>query len=338
MRVALDMRSLDRPALAERGIGRYVASLAAGLQEIGVADQVVELRGLRRPPAPERVADGLEHLLLGRDVRRAGADVLHSPAIDLVSLVPGAPLVVTLHDLIPLKHADTYLKTGIKHRLRYAAVKRATRVIVPSVAVALDAERLLGLLPTQIVVVPEAPAPQFRRVEAPRERLERLGLPERFLLWVGGMDPPDPRKGLGPLATAVAEGDGLPLVLAGRYSEAAEGLASPGRVFLTGRVSDPELAALYSAAVALVFPSAEEGYGLPVVEALACGTPVAVYASTSLPEVVAGATGAALVEPGDVGELLRTAEQLAGTIAALPKRTIADMARDTWHVYEAAAR
>ena len=299
---------------------------------------MIELRDLKRPPAPERVKDALEHLLLGRDVRRARADVLHSPAIDLVSLIPGAQLVVTLHDLIPLKHADTYLQTGIKHRLRYAAVKRAKRVIVPSQAVALDAERLLGLLPTQVVVVPEAPAPAFARVEDSRAALERLDLPERFLLWVGGMDPPDPRKGLDALTAAVAAGPGLPLVLAGRYSAAAEALAASGRVTLIGRVSDAELAALYSAAEVLVFPSAEEGYGLPVVEALACGTPVAAYASTSLPEVVAGATGAELVTPGDIGALLAAAERLAGRRAALPPRTIADMARETWAVYEEAAR
>jgi hypothetical protein len=60
------------------------------------------------------------------------------------------------------------------------------------------------------------------------------------------------------------------------------------------------------------------------------------YLSTSLPEVVAGATGAALVEPGDIAELLATAERLAGTVGALPPRTIADMARDTWAVYEQA--
>lgn len=337
-RVAFDARALERPALAERGIGRYVSGLLAGLREIGKGDEVVVLRDLARPPAPERISEGLEHLLLGRNVRRAKADVLHSPTIDLVSLLPGAPLVVTLHDLIPLKEPATYLQTGVKHRLRYAAVKRAKRVIVPSVAVALDAERLLALLPTQIVVVPEAPDPAFGRVADPRAELSRLDLPERFLLWVGGMDPPDPRKGLGPLVDAVAAGDGPPLVLAGRYSAEGAALARPGRVFLTDRVSDAELAALYCAADVLVFPSSEEGYGLPVVEALACGTPVVAYATTSLPEVVEGATGAQLVEPGDVPALLAAAERLTGVAAALPARSLADMARETWAVYEGAAR
>jgi alpha-1,3-rhamnosyl/mannosyltransferase len=333
MRVALDARALDHPGLRERGIGRYVSSLLAAL-----GDRVVSLRALPRPPAPERVREGFEHILLGRDVRRAGAELLHSPSVDFLSLRPGAPLVVTLHDLAPLKRPERYLRTGLKHRLRYAAVRRAARVIVPSRAVALDAERLLGVAPDRIAVVQEAAAPSFRRVSNARAALERLELPERFLLWVGGLDPPDPRKGVEALAAAVRSGDGLPLVLAGRTLPAARALAAPARVLLTGRVSDLELAALYSAAEALVFPSEDEGFGLPPVEALACGTPVAAYAAGSLPEVLGGAHGAALVEAGDLAGLLTAAERLAGGRAEPLRRSWDDVAEETWAVYEAAAR
>lgn len=331
MRVLLDARPLANPALAERGIGRYVRSLLDALEAGGY--DVVALREDRRPPAPERLAELFEHALLVRDARRARADVVHSPSIDGVSLRPGAPLAVTLHDLVPLKQPERYLRTGLKHRLRYAAVRRAARVIVPSRAVAADAERLLGLGPGRVRVVPEAPAPCFRPVADPRAQLARLALPERFLVWVGGLDPPDPRKGVEALAAAVAAGDGPPLVLAGRAGPEAQALAAPGRVLLAGRVDDAELAALYAAADALVLPSEEEGFGLTPVEALACGTPVAAYASGAVAEVLAGQAAARLVEPGDLAALLSAAASLAGVRAEPPARTWADVAAETWAVY-----
>src|SRR3954463_16378625 len=177
MRAGFDARVLARAELAERGIGRYARCLLDAFSEAGLP--VVALDDLPRPPAPGRFAEALEHFLLARDVRRAGVDVLHQPSVDFVSLRPGAPLVVTVHDLVPLKHPERYLRTGLKHRLRYAAVRRAARVIVPTKAVAADAERLLGVGPT---VIHPAPAPVFRPVPEPRARLD---LPDRFLLWVG---------------------------------------------------------------------------------------------------------------------------------------------------------
>jgi alpha-1,3-rhamnosyl/mannosyltransferase len=309
MRVAFDARVLDDPALADRGIGRYATCLLEAFEGAG------------------------------RDVvgRRVRADVLHSPAIDRARLRPGPPLVVTVHDLAPLKWPERYLRTGLRHRLRYAAVRRAARVIVPSGAVAADVEKLLGMASGRVDVVPEAAAPVFRPVDDPRALLDRLRLPDRFLCWVGGLDPPDPRKGVEALAAAVAAGDGLPLVLAGRADERGRSLAAPGRVVVAGRVSDEELAALYSAADALVFPSEDEGFGLPPVEALACGTPVAAYAAGALPETLGAAHGAELVEPGDLAGLLAAAERLAGSSAEPLPRTWDDVAAETWAAYERAA-
>ena len=336
MRVAFDARVLERPKLRDRGLGRYAAALLAALPDVAPAgSEVTALRNLRRPPAPARSGDLWEQLLLARDVRRAGADLLHAPAIEHLSMRPGVPLVVTLHDLVPLKRPG-YLRTGLAHRLRYGAVRRAARVIVPSQAVAADAERLLGLDAARIAVVHEAPADAFAPVPSPRERLADLGLPERFLLWVGGLDPPDPRKRVPELVAAVAARDGLPLVLAGRTDLRSEGLAVRGRVVLAGHLNDERLAALYSAADALVFPSDDEGFGLPPVEALACGTPVAAYEVGALPESVGGQAGVELVEPGNLGSLLDAAERLAGGPVGRPTRTWADVARETWAVYDAA--
>jgi alpha-1,3-rhamnosyl/mannosyltransferase len=329
----MDLRVLGRPGPAGSGIGRYAACLHQALgrhaEELGL-----ELAEIHEPQRAEL----LEHLLLARTVRRLGADVLLTPSLDFLSLRPGIPLVATLLDLAPLKHPDRYLRTGLLHRLRYAAVRRAARVIVLSEAVARDAEQLLGLDPARIALVPSAVPPGFGPEPDPHSHLGRLGLPEHYLLWVGSLDPPDPRKGLEPLVEAVRDGKGPPLVLAGAASPAAgEQLATPGRVIVVGRVTDAELAALYSAAEAFVFPSEDEGFGFPPLEALACGTPVAAYAAGSLPEVLAEAEGAALVEPGDVAGLLRCAERLAGAPARAPTRTWTQVAADTARVLREAA-
>jgi glycosyltransferase involved in cell wall biosynthesis len=282
------------------------------------------------------VAELWDHALLGHDARDAGADLLHSLSIDHATTRPGLPYVVTLHDLVPLKHPRRYLSTGLKHRLRYTAVKRASRVIVPSRAVAEDAGRLLGL--DHVDVVPEAPARAFRPVTAPRGLLTRLRLPERFLLWVGGLDPLDPRKQIELLAERAASGDCLPLVLVGRYDGESARLEVRGRVLLAGRVSDEELAALYSAADALVLPSDEEGFGLTPHEALACGTPVAAYAIPALLETLADNSAVRLVRPGDLDALLAAADEISGhDPASAGARTWADVARETLAVYERAA-
>jgi glycosyltransferase involved in cell wall biosynthesis len=331
--VAQDLRVLGRAGPAGSGIGRYVECLHDALNA-----RAGEL-GLRVEPITEPQRwEPLEHVLQARTVRRLGADVLHTPSLDFLSLRPGAPLVVTLHDLAPLKNPEVYLRTGMLHKLRYRAVKRARRVMVHSHAVAGDAERMLGLDPDRIAVVPSAVPPGFAPIEDARSSLVRLGVPAHFLLWVGSLDPIDPRKGVEPLVEAVAEGDGPPLVLAGSASPAAgEKLSRPGRVIVLGRVSDSELRALYTAAEALVFPSEDEGFGFPPLEALACGTPVAAYAAGSLPEVLEGIAGAVVVEPGDPTALLAAAAGLAGTHAQAPSRDWSQVAVEAAAVFREAA-
>jgi glycosyltransferase involved in cell wall biosynthesis len=276
-------------------------------------------------------------VLLGRDVRAVRVDVVHAPTIDFISLRPGAPLVATVHDLAPLKHPDRYLRTGAKHRFRYGAVRRAARVIVPSRVVADDCIGLLGLPAARIAVVAEAAADVFHPRPDARELVARLALPERFLLWVGGLDPPDPRKGVRELAAAVARGDGPPLVLAGRIGSEASNLSVRGRVQLVGRVADDELAALYTLAQAVVFPSSDEGFGLPPTEALACRSRVVAFAAGALAETLAGQSGADLVPAGDFDALLAAANQDGAVAVEPPARRWRDVARETLAVYEDAA-
>ena len=300
MRIAFDAR----PASDPRGIGRYARCLLAALRET-------------LPPEAELVETH----------RPRGFDLFHSPWIDGAQLRPACPMVVTLHDLVPLKRPGEYLRTGMRFRLRYHAVRRAARVIVPTAAVARDAVEHLGLRPDRLQVIAEAPAPAFRprpagEVAAARRR---HGVPADYLLWVGGLEHPDPRKRVTELVAAPRR---LPLVLAGPTSRWAEELDG---VILTGRVDDDDLAALYTGARALVFPSDDEGFGLPAVEALACGTPVVASDVPALREVLDGR--AALVPAGDFEGLLATAERATKPAPDPPPWTWSDAARSTWAVY-----
>jgi glycosyltransferase involved in cell wall biosynthesis len=304
MRVAFDARGTDDP----RGIGRYVTCLLAALRDTAVDGQeIVEAHRPRR------------------------VNVFHSPWIDGALLRPPCPMVVTLHDLVPLKRRSEYLRTGLRFRMRYLAVRRAARLIVPTHSVAQDASELLNFPDERIDVIPEAASSTFRPVpdSAVAAARERYDLPERYLLWVGGLEQPDPRKRVAALADAPRH---MPLVLVGKHQRWADELPD---VQLTGHVPDEDLAAIYTGAHALVFPSDDEGFGLPPVEALACGTPVAVTDLPVLHEVLGDR--ATYVEPGDISGLIAAAEATSRPAPPPSAWTWSDAARATWESYARAA-
>jgi glycosyltransferase involved in cell wall biosynthesis len=179
-------------------------------------------------------------------------------------------------------------------------------------------------------VIPEAPdATMYTRSESEIAHVrERFSLPERYLLWVGSLRHPDPRKHVAKLVATPRE---LPLVLVGPTRPWAHEL--PG-VILTGEVSDEHLAAIYSGAHALVLASEDEGFGLPAVEALACGAPVAACAAPALCEVLGDR--AAFVERGDFKALIESAERSRRPAPAPPQWTWQDAAHATWRVYRQA--
>ncbi|HYF24918.1 MAG TPA: glycosyltransferase family 1 protein [Baekduia sp.] len=304
MRVVFD----SRPAADVRGIGRYARSLLDALRAT--------------------CADG-DVLTEGDRPRRC--DVFHTPWIDGARVRTACPQVVTLHDLVPLKRRGEYLRTGLRFKLRYLAVQRAAQVIVPTRAVAADAVAHLGIDASRVTVIGEAPAPALHargedEVAAVRER---FGLPDDYLLWVGGLEFPDPRKRVAELAAAPRD---LPLVLAGPTSRWAHELDG---VLLTGRVSDDELAALYTGAHALLLASDDEGFGLTPVEALACGTPVVACEVPALREVLGDRV--TFVASDDVPGLLTAGAAATRPAPPPPAWTWEDAARATWDVYRAVA-
>ncbi len=296
----------SRPARQPHGIGRYARCLLEALQG-EPQGEIVETHHPRR------------------------CDVFHAPWIDGAMLRSPVPMVVTLHDLVPLKRRGEYLRSGLRFKLRYLAVQRATRVIVPTHVVADEAVKALGIPRERIAVIPEAPARQLHlRPEAEIEAVrKRYGLPKEYLLWVGRLTTPDPRKRVAALARASRR---LPLVLVGATASWARELPD---VTLTGALSDDELAAIYSGAHALVFPSDDEGFGLPPVEALACGTPVAASDVPALREVLDGR--AILRSVDDLDGLVAAAEAASRPAPPPPEWTWEDAAAATWEVYSQAA-
>ena len=301
MKVGFD----SRPAKDARGIGRYARCLLEALIE----SDAVELTETHEP-------------------RRC--DVFHSPWIDGALLRSPVPMVVTLHDLVPLKRRGEYLRSGIRFKLRYLAVQRAVRVIVPTKTLADDAITLLEIPADRIRVIPEAVAPALSvRSEAEVHKVrDHFKLPEDYLLWVGGLQTPDPRKRVAALARASRT---MPLVLVGATGRWSRELKD---VTLTGIVTDDQLAAIYTGAHALVFPSDDEGFGLPPIEALACGTPVVASDVPALREVLEGR--ATLVPVEDLDGLLAAAEAAHRPAPAPPCWTWPEAAEATIEVYEEA--
>jgi glycosyltransferase involved in cell wall biosynthesis len=295
----------SRPASDDAGIGRYARCVLESLRLTApVGAELVETHRPRR------------------------VDVFHAPWIDGAPLRPSCPTVVTLHNLVPLKRRGEYLRSGVRFKLRYLAVQRATKVIVPTEAVAADVVRHLRVPRERLAIVPEAAATclTMRPPEIVAQTRARYGLPEDYLLWVGGLEHPDPRKRIADLAGAPRN---LPLVLVGTTSRWAEEL--PG-VTLTGHVPDDDLAAIYTGARALVMPSDDEGFGLPTVEALACGTPVVASDLPVLREVLADR--ATFVAVDDVPGLLAAAERAERPAPPPLTWSWDDAARATWEIYE----
>ena len=221
----------------------------------------------------------------------------------------GVPTILTIHDLIfrimPEHHKPLnrwYLNLTLPLYSR-----RANHIIVVSESTRRDVINAYGVHEDKISVIPEAAAPRFapqsaKAIEAVRQRYQ---LPEKFLLYVGTIEP---RKNLLRLLKVWEKlykaSAAPPLVIVGSRGWLSEDFfaaleKSPVRngALLTGYVRDEDLPALYAAATAFIFPSLYEGFGLPPLEAMACGTPVICSNSSSLPEVVGDA--ALLCDPTD---------------------------------------
>jgi alpha-1,3-rhamnosyl/mannosyltransferase len=327
------------------GIRRYAAQLRRAL---AARDDVrlvaVGPRARRRDRAVLRIAQGLAregwHHTVGLDraARAAGADVVHCPGA-FAPQRSTAPLVLTVHDVLPLVHPELFPRVTVaQQRLVLARrARRAARVIVNTQHVRDEAATLLGLEHERIRVVPCGVDGRFRPTAPdPGRARERWGIDRPYVLAVGTLEPRKNLLGAVHGLRAAGLGDEVALVVAGAQgwrNEAFEREAPRAGVplVMTGWVSDEELVGLYSGARCLVFPSLYEGYGLPPLEAMACGCPVVSSDRCGLPEVVGDA--GVLVDPLDpeaIGAAIRALVDDEARRTELGERALARAAGLTW--------
>jgi glycosyltransferase involved in cell wall biosynthesis len=310
MRVAIEAASLS---LTSGGLARYTSELSLALARCFPEDEffLVSDQPFRMPsPAPVNLKRGggprnvMERRWwlwgLPRELARLGADLVHGPDF-AVPYLSRRPSVLTLHDLSPWMDQRWH---HAAHRVRRRTpllfeLGLATMVITPGEKVRRAAIERFGLRPERVVAVPEAAAHWFRPVEtAPAPP---------YFLFVGTLEP---RKNLDMLLEAWREmrrHHAVDLVLAGRRrADAPEIRPEPG-LRLAGEVADAELPALYSGALAFVYPSLYEGFGLPVLEAMQCGAPV--IASRAVEEAA-----------GDAAIYADTSKELAAAMLELATR------------------
>ncbi len=338
MRIALNAQLLSfSSSYRQAGISRLIHATIRGLQAVDAENEYivfVDERGIpdgyltgdhwraavSRLPTSNRVLRILwEQTVLPWSLARTGADLLHAMAF-VGPLVSPRTMVVTVYDLSFLLFPAAFNRLNRLYlsNMAPASVRKAKRVIAISESTKRDLVRLTGVAAENVDVVYPGLEPAIRRVDdaaAVAAFRQRHNLPDHFVLFVGTLEP---RKNAAALVRAYSmlrKGGTISqaLVLAGgkgwRYESVFAAIEESGvsqDIILPGYVSHDELSLWYSAADLFVYPSLYEGFGLPVLEAMACGAPVITSTVSSLPEV-AGEAGI-LVDPNDV-------EALAGAMA-----------------------
>ena len=349
LRIGFDGRAFSSPAA---GVRRYVWELFRALAAVdqairpvavGAAAELVLPPGITRADAGRTLPTNAGWMLTGlpRAARRARLDLFHAPAYTAPLLGP-RPLVVTIHDVSYARHPEwyPYKRDAVRRAFYRFSAAVADRVITDSAFSKREIAAAYGVRPDRIDVVPLAAASAF--CDGPVLPLP-AAIPSRFVLHVGDLHA---RRNLEMVARALdrvrresSTLSDVSLVLAGADRGTAGDLArlsdrAGGRARLitfVGTVSERTLVALYRRAAALVYPSRYEGFGLPVLEAMSCGTPVIAANSSSIPEV-AGDAGV-LLHPDDEDAwkqaILRVLDD-PGHVAQLSQLAFARAATFSW--------
>jgi glycosyltransferase involved in cell wall biosynthesis len=341
--LAVDGSGLARPWA---GVGTYTTEIVRALAAerpgsrftvYAPGEPPFELSAVafHRPPAVRLIG---RHVLWPRRLRRLRAHLYFGPAGLLPLGRTGLPSVLTAHDMAIYRNPG-WFPGGQTLSVRLVvprSMRRADAIVAVSASTATDVVELFGVEPARLAVVPEGVASRFRPL--PADHLEavrrRHRLPGRFVLFVGTIEP---RKNLMTLLAAWSRMRARPPLVVGgswgwRGEEVRARLESLGpEVRLLGPVPAGDLPALYNLATCLAHPAWYEGFGLTLLEAMACGTPVVASRASSLPEV-AGEAGL-LVDPADVegwtAALERVCEDL-DLAATLRRRGLLRAAEFTW--------
>lgn len=314
MKVALDVTPLEQ---TRAGTARYLESLLPRIERVATVER---LRGFSRGKSGTLWLDlaWYPHVL-PHEAR--GADVLHCPTYR-GPIRSRAPLVVTVHDLAVFRLPEAFPPwTRTYSRLVVPRVVRAARIVAAvSEFTASELESVLRIPRERIRVVPNAPAESFVE-HGPRADGD-------YVLAVGTLEP---RKNLA-RAIEAAKRVGLPLRVAGMEGWGGVEAEGPGVTWL-GFATDDELARLYRGALCVVYPSLYEGFGIPVLEAMACGVPVVTSRGGATEEVAGGA--AVLVDPYDVGSI---ADGIRDAIARRDDLRAAGLRRARDYTWDASAQ
>jgi len=334
----------DHPAEGWPSMDRYAESLSAALERLATPGWAFKMP-MPPPPWPGRYGQVLRRSLGYRAwARQEQGDVNHIIDHSYGHLLPTldpARTVVTVHDVTPIHFPGSQLGVSqLAWKLAWRGIRRAQHVIVVSSFIAAELHDFLRLPDQHISVVPEGVSPHF----CPQPTERQAAVRSKYLL--GGhrlavhVGHTHPRKNLPILFQALAllkqRGMALAFVqIGGRPDESHTRLIHEldleQTVHFLGRISDTDLVDLYSAAAVFVFPSLYEGFGLPVLEAMACGTPVVASNTASLPEVVGDA--GLLADPNSPQALAEAIAQVLDDpilAAELRERGLERARQSTW--------
>lgn len=347
MRIAFDGTTLTP---GRTGVGYYTEHLlqhlareveSTGDELVVISNQPVDTQAPLPPHVrvhaghrfPIRI--GWMQLRAARALEALAPDVAHFTN-GMVPAGTALSTVVTIHDMSLRLYPECHpvRRLLLNRPLMHVAIRRASAIVTVSYSTRRDLLRLHGLAPERVSVVHEAASPAFRPI-SDRGRLDgmraKYGLPARFILYVGTIEP---RKNLARLidAFAQARAAGIPhdLVCVGPYGWSSRDLAGrieqlglSRHVHFTGYVPFEDLPVIYNLGELFVFPSLYEGFGLPVVEAMASGTPVLTANTSSLVEIAGD--GAETVDPMNTEAL---GEAIYGLLTDEPRRR--DLAQRGW--------
>lgn len=339
MKIAIDIRTINKP---RSGVGYYVTNLILKLQELDKDNQYCLISNNGEYENTFRAQSNFENhrtwvsnenhlfgdfwesIYLPRLLEKKNVSVFHGPAFMIPLLKRRMSMVVTIHDIVSFIMPDTIpLKYAFYMRNLIRLVSRkADRIISVSESAKRDLIAWLDIPEEKITVVHQAVSEWFRPADGSGDGGQairrKFGIHGRYMLFVGNLEP---RKNLIRLMEAFAMarkklGGPVQLVIAGKKGwlcgdilKTYERIRNGDDIIITNYVNERDLLSLYQNAEMFVFPTRYEGFGIPALEAMACGAPVITSNVSSLPEITGDA--ALLINPSDVGEISEAMIKLA---------------------------
>lgn len=316
------LEALDRYSDGDLAYTVYISSAESAA---ATASPFAQSGRMRLEPAGWSTANPARRIMweqtrLPARARAERAQVFHGPVNILPERLP-CPAVVTIHDLAFVRYPQHFRPARRLYQRAFArrSARAASRVVAVSESTRQDIIAAFGVAPERVRVIYPAISPDFQPQRDPATLAAfraRHGLPERYLLYLGTLEP---RKNLVALVEAYAmlraeQPDAPPLILAGAKGwyfqplfERVQALGLERAVTFAGYVSREEQALWYAGATLFVYPSLYEGFGLPVAEALACGAPTLTTNVSSLPEVAGGVAIQAAPEASALARAMRQA-------------------------------